>query len=47
MSQFSGQPIEGRNFSAVQIGIWNDLLQHQIIDPFKTRGKLFLKDQLR
>jgi mannose-6-phosphate isomerase-like protein (cupin superfamily) len=47
MSQFTNSIIEGKNFSAVQVGKWEDLSQYKITDPVKARGKVFLKDELQ
>ena len=47
MSQFDNSTIEGKNFSAVQVGKWEDLLQYKNGNPFKAPGKVFLKDKLQ
>ena len=41
MSQFDNSTIEGKNFSAVQVGKWEDLLQYKNGNPFKAPGKVF------
>lgn len=47
MSQFVNSTIEGKNFSAVQVGKWEELLQYKNGNPFKAPGKVFLKDDLQ
>lgn len=47
MSQFVNSTMEGKNFSAVQVGKWEDLLQYKNGNPFKAPGKVFLKDDLQ
>lgn len=47
MSQLSNHIIEGKNFTAAQVGKWEDLLQYKLAHPMKGRGKVFLKDDLK
>lgn len=47
MDQFANSTLEGKNFSAVQVGKWGDLLQYKNTKPFKAPGKVFLKDNLQ
>ncbi|MGD8191378.1 cupin domain-containing protein [Brevibacillus ginsengisoli] len=45
MESLRDQVIRGKNFDAVQLGTWSDLMEYKLDQP-KARGKVFLKDLL-
>ncbi|SEG81680.1 Cupin domain-containing protein [Bacillus sp. ok061] len=47
MNQFTNSTLKGENYSAIQVGEWNDLLQYKNTNPFDVPGKVFLKDILQ